>query len=79
MSERVRGTVRRYGRDFAYGFLAAGADRDIYFTTAAAIRSGLDPDELWPGDEVEFEIRRRADGKLFAHNLRLLESAGRTA
>jgi cold shock CspA family protein len=57
----ARGTIRRLIKDRGYGFIQGKGGEDLFFHRSEL--QGVDYDSLGEGQEVEFEIQRRPDGR----------------
>jgi CspA family cold shock protein len=71
----ARGTIRRLVKDRGYGFIQGEEGEDLFFHRSEL--QGMDYDSLGEGQEVEFEIQRRPDGRHRAVKVRLLQPEGK--
>ena len=69
-----RGAIRRLARDRGFGFMRIGRGEALFFHRIHL--QGVDFDSLREGQEVEFEIGKRPDGRPQAVIVRLPRTKG---
>jgi len=69
-----KGTIRRLIADRGFGFIRTAEGKDLFFHRNEL--QGVDNSSLREGQQVEFEVGKRRDGRAEAVKVRLAQSAG---
>ena len=69
-----KGVIRRLIRDRGFGFIKTERGEDIFFHRSEL--QGIDYNSLREGQQVEFEVGKRPDGRPQAIRVRLAQPKG---
>jgi CspA family cold shock protein len=69
-----KGVIRRLIRDRGFGFIKTERGEDLFFHRSQL--QGIDYNSLREGQQVEFEVAKRPDGRLQAIGVRVAQPRG---
>jgi CspA family cold shock protein len=69
-----KGVIRRLIRDRGFGFIKTERGEDLFFHRSQL--QGIDYNSLREGQQVEFEVGKRPDGRLQAIGVRVAQPRG---